>query len=103
MLSQNPSETGSIPPGHRPVARRDLSLQEVGSEGLLYDREAGMVHILNRTALFAWKRCDGSRSAAAIAEEMGRVFPDGEEVAIRRDVLKILSSFAERGLLEPGT
>lgn len=87
--------------GSRPLARRDLRLQEVGSEGLLYDRDAGMVHILNRTALYAWKRCDGSRTAESIAEEMGEAFSECESVDISRDVLQILSNFAERGLLEP--
>jgi hypothetical protein len=85
-----------------PSARGDLTLQEVGSEGLLYDREAGMVHILNRTALCAWKICDGSHSADEIASRLGEVFPGGDPVAIRDDVLQILTSFAERGLLEPG-
>ena len=96
--SATPSE-GTVS-SDRPRARRDLSLQEVGDEGLPYDREAGMVHILNRTALFTWKRCDGSCTNAAIAEALHSAFAGADSVDIARDVPQILASFAERGLLE---
>ncbi|HXI02391.1 MAG TPA: PqqD family protein [Candidatus Saccharimonadales bacterium] len=84
----------------RPRARKDVSLQEVGTEGLLYDREAGMVHILNRTALFAWKQCDGSLTAEEIAAAMRGRFEVDAQVDIARDVLHILAGFADKGLLE---
>ena len=89
-------------PGARPRARGDLGLQEVGEEGLLYDREAGKVHILNRTALFTWRKCDGTRTAEEIAGALRETFAGPAAVDIRRDVLQILASFAERGLLEQG-
>ena len=102
MLAQGGATSGPSRLEGRPRARRDLSLQEVGDEGLLYDREEGMVHILNRTALFAWRQCDGSRTADQISGLLQEAFRNSTSVDIRRDVLQILASFAERGLLEEG-
>jgi hypothetical protein len=100
MLAESGATAGSSRPEGKPRARRGLSLQEVGEEGLLYDREAGMVHILNRTALFAWRQCDGTRTGDEIAGLLHGAFQGPSSVDIRRDVHQILSSFAERGLLE---
>ncbi len=100
MLPQGVTGPGDGVSRARPRARRDLALQEVGEEGLLYDREAGMVHILNRTALFAWKLCDGTRDSSGIAEALHQAFSGGRELELRADVLHILASFSERGLLE---
>jgi len=83
-----------------PRARRDLILQEVGDEGLLYDREGGLVHILNLTALCAWRLCDGSRSVEQIARGVEESFRSTEGVDVRRDVEEIITRFAKRGLLE---
>jgi len=83
-----------------PRARRDLSLQEVGEEGLLYDREGAMVHILNRTALFAWRMCDGRRKPEEIGAALVKAFRGAEPGRVEADVRRILEEFEERGILE---
>lgn len=85
-----------------PRARKDLVLQEVGEEGLLYDREGAMVHILNRTALHAWRLCDGRHTIDEIVEALLSAFSGGEASRVRRDVEKMLAGLLERGLLEEG-
>ncbi len=103
MLQEGVSGPGAAAaPPARPRARRDLALLEVGEEGLLYDRESGMVHILNRTALAAWNLCDGTRDPSGIAESLARAFSGCQPLAVREDVLHILAGFSERGLLERG-
>ena len=84
----------------RPRARRDLVLQEVGREGMLYDRAGERIHILNVTALAIWKACDGARDLDALTDLIGGRFTSTDGQDIRGDIGKLLSDFEERGLLE---
>jgi hypothetical protein len=95
MLGQDVSRTPQAPTG-----RRDLVLEELGEEGILYDREGALVHILNVTALFIWRRCDGTNTVDAISEALRRAFNVAGGVEVRRDVETAVTVFAERGLLE---
>lgn len=83
-----------------PRARRDLVLQELGDEGLLYDRAGALVHILNLTALFVWKRCDGVATVESISDSIRRSFSGTDGRDLRGDVEGVLERFAEKGLLE---
>jgi len=94
------AEERSTPASSAPRARKDLSLQEVGEEGLLYDREGAMVHILNRTALFAWRLCDGTHTPEEIASAIEATFRGAEPERVRRDVTRILAEFGDRGILD---
>lgn len=84
----------------RPKARRDLVLQEVGQEGMLYDRAGERIHILNVTALTIWKACDGARDLNGLTEVVASRFTSTEGQDIKGDIEKLLSDFEERGLLE---
>lgn len=94
-------ETPQSPAAGSPRARRDLLLQEVGEEGLLYDREAAQVHVLNRTALLIWKLCDGGHGPEAITIKLVEAFTGAEASRVRGDVDRVLADFSTRGLLEP--
>lgn len=83
-----------------PKARTDLTLQEVGSEGMLYDRRGERIHILNVTALAIWKACDGKRDIEAIEQAVSRRFSRLQGHDIRGDIERLLTEFEERGLLE---
>lgn len=82
-----------------PRARRDLTLQMVGREGLLYDREGDLIHMLNITALEIWKACDGEHDAVAIELHVRSRFSGLMGHDVREDVRTTLSEFEERGLL----
>lgn len=84
----------------RPKARRDLVLQEVGQEGMLYDRAGERIHILNVTALAIWKACDGARDLNALAEMVAGRFTNVDGHDVKGDIEMLLSDFEERGLLE---
>lgn len=84
----------------RPRARRDLVLQEVGHEGMLYDRAGERIHILNVTALAIWKVCDGARDLDGLTEIVRSGFRSVDGQDIKGDIEKLLSDFGERGLLE---
>jgi hypothetical protein len=103
----------------KPVARtRDLVLKTVGDEVLVYDLTRHRAHSLNRVAAAVWRRCDGTRDAAAIGAdlreadgtpvtveavryalaELGRVrlltTPGGEAGITRRDLVRRLGTAA---------
>jgi len=51
-----------------PCARKEnLTIRELSEETLVYDREHGKAHCLNRTAALVWKHCDGQHDLAALA------------------------------------
>jgi hypothetical protein len=52
-----------------PKARKDdLLMEEVADELVVYDQQRQLAHTLNRTAALVWRRCDGQRSIADLAE-----------------------------------
>jgi coenzyme PQQ synthesis protein D (PqqD) len=95
MLSQD--QSSSLP---APRARKDLLLQELGEEGLLHDREGSLVHIMNLTALFIWRQCDGTKNVSEIVDAVRGSFSGANGRDVRRDVEETLSQFLDRGLLE---
>lgn len=82
-----------------PRGREDLALHEVGREGLLYDREGELVHILNVTALAIWRLCDGNQDVDRIEGALRAKFSDLDGHDVRGDIERILNQFGERGLL----
>jgi hypothetical protein len=55
-----------------PRARtRNLIVQELPDELMIYDADDKKVSCLNRTAAFVWRRCDGKRTVAQLARELG--------------------------------
>ncbi len=66
-----------------PIARnRDLVVQEVPDEVLVYDLKNNKAHCLNSTAAEVWRQCDGLRSAGEIAGSLTAVkgLPVNEDI-----------------------
>jgi hypothetical protein len=75
-----------------PLARsRDLIVEELGEELLIYDIEADRGHCLSRTASRVWQRCDGRTPADSMSAQL-----DVDADAIGR----ALEQLAACGLLE---
>jgi len=83
-----------------PKARKDLVLQEVGSEAFLYDKEGELVHILNVTALEIWRACDGRRDLMALEAKVRERFANLDGHDVSKDIGVLLAEFRKRGLLE---
>jgi len=59
--------------GGRPKARQEgLLVRELGEEVVVYELASHRGHCLNRTAALVWRACDGRRTVAAIAAQVGR-------------------------------
>jgi hypothetical protein len=88
----------SIDP-HRPKRRSDVSVRLIDGEGVVLDRQAGLIHQLNHTASYIWDRCDGQFTVAEIADQLAMTF-DVDASTAARDVATIISQFHSVGFLE---
>jgi hypothetical protein len=84
----------------KPLARkRDIFVENLPEEVVLYNKSNNKVHCLNKTAAAIWESCDGTRTVdelAHIAEaELGA--PAGRKVALRA-----LEELEKADLLEAG-
>lgn len=86
----------------RPKVRQDLLLQEMGREGLLYDRDGEVLHVLNVTALEVWRACDGDNDLEAIGSVLTTRFSGVTAEQAAGDIADIVAEFDRRGLLESG-
>jgi coenzyme PQQ synthesis protein D (PqqD) len=69
-----------------PQARhKDLLVQELPDELLVYDLESHRAHCLNRTAALVWKRCDGRASFSDVAMDLSNEV----RVPIDEDVVRL--------------
>jgi hypothetical protein len=72
--------------------------REVDGEILLLDTETNLIHQLNRTASFIWRKCQEGASAGEIAESLAENF-DVEEDKARADVERAIEQFAAMGII----
>lgn len=81
--------------------RPDLLTCMVDGEVVIFDRAAGYVHQLNRTASHIWSACDRGQDVDEIAARLVAAF-DGVPSTVVEDVVKTLADFERLGLLVDG-
>lgn len=58
-----------------PRARKaDLVVKDLKDEVLVYDLKRDRAHSLNQSAAFVWKKCNGRRTVAEVAQALGKEF-----------------------------
>jgi Coenzyme PQQ synthesis protein D (PqqD) len=81
-----------------PIARRkDLIIEDLPDEVLVYDLTTDKAHCLNRTSALIWKNCDGEKSAGEIAELLEQELESPVSVQV---VMLGLEELAVNGLLQ---
>jgi hypothetical protein len=86
-------------PALKPLARENIEQEQIEDELFLYDpAQDGAVHRLNSGAAIIWHLCDGSRSAAEIAEDIATSF-DLVQAEVQAQVDTAIRQFYELGLL----
>ena len=74
---------------------------------MLIDERRGSVHVVNHTAAQLWELCDGEPTAPELTDALADVYGLEEGAAarssVRQDVERILTTFGELGLVEPGS
>ncbi|MGZ8501528.1 MAG: PqqD family protein [Candidatus Limnocylindrales bacterium] len=80
-----------------PIARPDVSLQQVGREAILHDGANGKAHVINGSAARLWELCDGRPLDDLLTAFAGLYGRQPETVA--DDVGRTLAGFRAMGLL----
>jgi hypothetical protein len=85
---------------NKPIRKEDVHARKLGEEWLLYDSEREKVHILNPTAEFVWRMCDGSHDIAAIKAKLHGLYDIHDEQQLDNDLRQILEEFDQLGMLQ---
>jgi hypothetical protein len=72
----------------------------IEGETVVLDRHGGLIHQFNQTASYIWERCDGTSTAAEIAQQLAEAF-DVHPKTAADDVAAIMRKLQELNLLEP--
>jgi PqqD family protein of HPr-rel-A system len=90
---------GAPAPDGRVVTRSAaVTLERVGEEAILHDRDGGRVHVVNRSAARLWELCDGRATLDEIVASFAAAHgarPD----AVRADVEAALAQFRALGVV----
>jgi len=84
----------------KPIRKQGLVKKRIGGETLLYDVQAGAIHILNKTADLIWDLCDGRNSVEDMLKQLHENFSVGSEHDLSSDLSQALSNFNQKGLLQ---
>ena len=81
------------------LKRGGVLCKELEGEGILFNPQNEAVHILNKTALAIWNRCDGKLDVHEIATDIATIF-EGDASDILNDVRKCIVDFRKQQLLK---
>ena len=84
---------------NRPLKRKDILCQDMGTETLLYDAKVEAIHLLNPTALLIWNLCDGHHNLRDMEKELMTAFSLAAERDVLADIQQTVDTFAENDLL----
>jgi PqqD family protein of HPr-rel-A system len=82
----------------RPKQSAKTTLQDVGDELLVLDRETNRLHHLNPTASWIYRRCDGRTSVENLVDALTEQFAIEREPG-ERDLLQTLAQLRTLGLI----
>ncbi len=84
----------------KPVKKEDVHARKLGDEWLLYDSQMEKVHILNPTAEYVWRLCDGNHDLAAIKAKLHETYEDIDDEQLQSDLDQIIDEFEKIGVLQ---
>ena len=85
----------------RPVQSAKTTLQDVGDDLLVLDRETNSLHHLNPTASWIYRRCDGRNSVETLVDALSEQLRVERET-VERDLLQTLAQLRALGLISAG-
>ncbi len=81
-----------------PVRKTTVELRDVGDEVLVHDMQRDQIHVLNATAGWVLRACDGQRSLDEITEALAELTSE-ERKRVYGDVAKIVGEFDRLGVV----
>lgn len=91
-------EAAASADGAAPARSAAVTLERVGQEAILHDRERGRVHVVNSSAAQLWELCDGQATLDEIVTAFAASYgarPD----AVRADVEGVFATFRHLGVV----
>jgi pyrroloquinoline quinone biosynthesis protein D len=85
----------------RPRRRDGLLAQRAADSRVVLDPASGRYYALDEVSARIWDLCDGSRSVAAMVDDLAAEY-DAPREEIEADVLSFLAELAGEGLVERG-
>ena len=82
----------------RPIQCAKTTLQDVGDELLVLDRETNRLHHLNPTASWIYRQCDGRNSVENLIDALSERFVIERET-VEGDLLRTLAQLGALGLI----
>lgn len=99
-LSSQTNTGGRGWPALRPRQLPHVRERRAGSDLVLYNPVRGCMHVLNTTAAFIWRLCDGSRSQEDIVRQLMTEFRIEGEADPERDLHQILKFLMQESLID---
>jgi hypothetical protein len=82
------------------ICNPDVVLREEDEDGgLLFNPDTNQVKVINTTALFIWKRCDGKRSLQSIIEDLKVEFDQVPLDQVDQHVNEYLEDLTQSGFI----
>ncbi len=82
------------------VRNPDVVLREEDEDGgLLFNPDTNDVRVLNATALFLWRKSDGTRGRPELVDAIRGEFEDVPDDAVSNEVEKFLAEMVSGGFL----
>lgn len=91
-------EAAASADGAAPARSAAVTLERVGQEAILHDRERGRVHVVNGSAAHLWELCDGRATLDEIVAAFAASYGAPRD-AVRADVEAVLATFRELGVV----
>lgn len=82
-----------------PLRKVNILAEDLDQEIILYDPDAGAVHILNSTARAIWDLCDGLHDVVAMEQALRASFTVPPEYDLGADIQRTLAELVHLGLL----
>jgi len=80
-----------------PLARKDITVQVISDEVMLYDGCSDVIHVLNHSAYAVWKLCNGENTCEDMFEKLSAEYPDAG-LDLARDIQETLQDFRQKML-----
>lgn len=84
----------------KPLKKDGVLARKTGDEWVLYDSNEKSVHVVNTTAEFVWRFCDGTNTLSDLAKKMYDEFIIPEAADVELALRKIIKNFNDLGILE---
>ena len=82
------------------IRNPDVVLREEDEDGgLLFNPDTNQVKVINSTALFIWKRCDGKRSLQSIIEDLKVEFDQVPFDQVDQHVSEYMEDLTQSGFI----